>query len=116
MKAKNLLITYLTFVFCCFATYATADDISEGISHSAILESTVNINQADAETIAAALDGIGMSRALAIVQYRDDHGSFYSAEELSAVKGIGITTVERNTNRKTWQARLARSTARPRRC
>jgi len=32
MKAKNLLITYLTFVFCCFATYATADDISEGIS------------------------------------------------------------------------------------
>ena len=99
MKAKNLLITYLTFVFCCFATYATADDISEGISNSAILESTVNINQADAETIAAALDGIGMSRALAIVQYRDDHGSFYSAEELSAVNGIGMTTVERNVGR-----------------
>ena len=99
MKAKNLLITYLTFVFCCFATLATADDISEGIGNASILESTVNINQADAETIAATPDGIDMSRALAIVQYRDDHGSFYSAEELPAVKAIGMTTVERNAGR-----------------
>jgi len=96
MKAKNLLITYLTFVFCCFATLATADDIAEGANNGSGLESTVNINHADAETMAATLDGIGMSRALAIVQYREDHGMFYSAEELSAVKGIGMTTVEKN--------------------
>lgn len=99
MKAKNLLITYLTFVFCCFATLATADDIAEGANNASGLESTVNINHADAETLADILDGIGMSRALAIVQYREDHGMFYSAEELSAVKGIGMTTVERNVGR-----------------
>ena len=99
MKVKNLLITYVTFVFCCFATLATADDISKGIGNASILEPTVNINQADAETKAATLDGIGTSRALAIVQYRDDHGLFYSAEELPAVKVIGVTTVERNAVR-----------------
>ena len=99
MKAKNLLIAYFSFLLCCFANLAIADDIAEGVNNATILESTVNINEADAETMAATLDGIGMSRALAIVQYREDHGSFYSADELSAVKGIGMTTVERNMGR-----------------
>jgi len=56
----------------------------------------VNINQSDAEKIVTILDRIGISRALAIVQYRDDHSLFYAAEELSVVKGNGLTKVERN--------------------
>lgn len=56
----------------------------------------VNINKADATTIAKALDGIGPSKAEAIVAYRNEHGPFKSADELTLVKGIGKATVDRN--------------------
>jgi competence protein ComEA len=57
---------------------------------------TVNINTADATTLADVLDGVGASRAEAIVQYRDEHGSFVDIYELANVKGIGERTVELN--------------------
>ncbi|MDG2070772.1 MAG: helix-hairpin-helix domain-containing protein [Pseudomonadales bacterium] len=60
---------------------------------------TVNINEADAEKLAEVLDGIGLSRAEAIVQYRTEHGRFSSAEELSAVRGIGTATVAKNESK-----------------
>ena len=56
----------------------------------------VDINTADAETISAELNGIGLSKAKAIVEYRQKHGPFKSAEDLSLVKGIGERTVEMN--------------------
>jgi competence protein ComEA len=56
----------------------------------------VNINTADAVTISEQLKGIGLSKAEAIVEYRDKHGPFKSAEDLSLVKGIGERTVEIN--------------------
>ena len=56
----------------------------------------VDINTANAETIAAELNGIGLSKAKLIVEYREKHGPFRSAEDLSLVKGIGERTVERN--------------------
>ena len=56
----------------------------------------VNINQANAATIAKSLDGIGASKAEAIVAWRDAHGPFKKAEDLKHVKGIGKATIERN--------------------
>ena len=56
----------------------------------------VNINTADAETLAAELEGVGLSKAQAIVQYRTANGPFQSAAELLEVKGIGARTVEMN--------------------
>ncbi len=56
----------------------------------------VNINQADAATIAKSLDGIGQSRADAIVAWRGAHGPFKKADDLRRVKGIGKATIERN--------------------
>lgn len=56
----------------------------------------VNVNTADAETISAELQGVGMSKALAIVEYRAANGPFRSAEDLAQVKGIGMRTVEIN--------------------
>lgn len=56
----------------------------------------VNINQADAKTIAKSLDGIGASRARAIVAWREAHGPFKKADDLKHVKGIGKATIERN--------------------
>lgn len=56
----------------------------------------VDINTADAETISHELDGIGLTKAQAIVDYRKKHGPFKSAADLSLVKGIGERTVEIN--------------------
>ena len=60
------------------------------------LATQVNINTADAATLAAMLDGIGESRAKAIVDYRTANGPFKSADDLVAVKGIGKSVVDRN--------------------
>lgn len=56
----------------------------------------VNINQANAATIAKSLDGIGPTRAEAIVAWREAHGPFKKADDLHHVKGIGKATIERN--------------------
>ena len=54
-----------------------------------VLAAPVNINSADAHTIAAALAGIGEKKAEAIVQYRQAHGPYKSVDELVNVSGIG---------------------------
>jgi competence protein ComEA len=56
----------------------------------------VNVNKADAQTIATSLDGVGLSKAQAIVAYRDAHGPFKSVDDLGNVKGIGAKTLDRN--------------------
>ncbi len=56
----------------------------------------VDINTANAATLSAELDGVGMSKAKAIVEYREKHGPFKNPEDLSLVKGIGDRTVELN--------------------
>ena len=59
----------------------------------------VNINTADAATLDRVLDGVGPSKAEAIVAHRKANGPFKSVEQLAAVKGIGLSTVERNRDR-----------------
>jgi len=56
----------------------------------------VNVNTASAEEISQSLKGIGLSKAQAIVAYREANGSFMHADELVNVKGIGIRTVDQN--------------------
>jgi competence protein ComEA len=60
------------------------------------LAAPVNVNTADAETISEALQGVGLSKARAIVEYRQKHGPFRSPDDLSLVKGIGERTLELN--------------------
>jgi competence protein ComEA len=56
----------------------------------------VDINTADAKTIARELKGIGLSRAQAIVDFREKNGPFRSADDLARVKGVGTKVVEQN--------------------
>ncbi len=56
----------------------------------------VNINTADAKTLASNIKGVGDKKAEAIVQYRLKHGPFKSADDLTKVKGIGPNLVEKN--------------------
>jgi len=59
----------------------------------------VDINKADAETLALALDGIGMAKAMEIIAYREQNGEFTSIEQLADVRGIGPATIDRNRDR-----------------
>ena len=63
---------------------------------AAIAAAPVNINTASAEEIAAALNGIGMKKAQAIVDYRQNYGLFTRADEIMFVRGIGDATYEKN--------------------
>ncbi|MCI0401242.1 MAG: helix-hairpin-helix domain-containing protein [Gammaproteobacteria bacterium] len=56
----------------------------------------VNINTADAKTLASAMKGVGPVKAEAIVAYREQHGPFMSVEDLTLVDGIGEQTVDMN--------------------
>jgi len=57
---------------------------------------SVNINNADAQTLSEGLTGIGLTRAQDIVRYREMFGPFASIEELQEVKGVGPATIEKN--------------------
>ncbi|WP_028110232.1 ComEA family DNA-binding protein [Ferrimonas futtsuensis] len=59
----------------------------------------VNINTANAEQIAAQLKGVGLSKAKAIVAYREQNGPFTDLAQLAEVKGIGKKTLEQNSGR-----------------
>lgn len=65
-------------------------------------QTSININRAtEAELVA--LDGIGSSKAQAIILYREMFGGFKSVDELTKVKGIGTKTVEKNRRRLSVQ-------------
>lgn len=66
-------------------TSAGAESVSDG---------RVNINTATKEQLMA-LNGIGESRAQAIIAYREEHGPFLTIEELMQVSGIKEAAFEK---------------------
>ena len=56
----------------------------------------VNINTADAETLASAINGVGVKKARDIVSHREENGPFESVDELAQVSGIGMQTVDKS--------------------
>lgn len=62
----------------------------------AVFADPININQADAEAISKALNGVGPKKAEAIVQYRKEHGDFKTLKDLENVSGIGEKTALEN--------------------
>ena len=66
------------------------------ILSSASSAAPVNINTASASEIADALNGIGLNKAQAIVDYRETYGLFSRADEIVFVRGIGDSTYEKN--------------------
>jgi competence protein ComEA len=76
------------------------------------LAGPVDINTADAATIARELNGIGDSRARAIVEFREKNGRFASPEDVLKVSGIGPQVLKLNReNIRTGQP--AKSPANP---
>ncbi|MCY3759089.1 MAG: helix-hairpin-helix domain-containing protein [Acidobacteria bacterium] len=61
-----------------------------------VLAGPVNINTANAETLAMELTGVGPALAAAIVADREANGEFPSPEALTRVRGIGNHVLEAN--------------------
>jgi competence protein ComEA len=56
----------------------------------------VDLNSADAATLARELKGVGPARAEAIVAWREANGPFKSPEDIVLVQGIGERVLEDN--------------------
>jgi competence protein ComEA len=74
----------------------------------------INLNTADAATLAREMDGIGEAKAKAIVEHRQRNGAFRSVDELALVKGVGSKTVEANRPRLTIGGAAPAKGTRPR--
>ena len=83
--------------------HLASKSVSGGSNHKqkSKVAGTVDLNTATAEELAAALKGVGLSKARAIVRYRTEIGPFRDIQELEEVKGIGPRTVARNKDRIT---------------
>lgn len=93
------IFSSLTALLCCLPLTAWAGP--------------VDINTADAPTLARELSGVGDARAEAIVAYRKEHGPFRSIDELGLVKGIGRRVIEDNrANLRVTAAKPAAAAAR----
>lgn len=85
MNAMKSTLTALTLL-ACGAVFATEP---------------VNINTADAQALAEAINGVGLKRAQAIVEYRKENGPFSTVDELMQVQGVGEKTLEKSRERLT---------------
>ncbi len=61
----------------------------------------INLNSADAETLATHITGIGPAKAAAIVAFREKNGPFKSVDDLLLIQGIGASTLKKNRDRLT---------------
>ncbi|MCL2897594.1 ComEA family DNA-binding protein [Brenneria tiliae] len=62
-------------------------------------EDEVSVNLASAQELAEVMNGVGIKKAEAIVNYREQNGPFTQIEQLQEVPGIGAALLERNLSR-----------------
>lgn len=70
------------------------DNSKNNTSRSMAASDTLNLNQVT-ETELLSIPGIGPMKAKSIIEYREEHGSFDSVEQLKEIKGIGDKTFEK---------------------
>lgn len=98
-RKKNSILHWFSSLAAgalCLLALGSASAMANLSEAQADVLAPVNINTASAEVLAERLVGIGLSRAQAIVAYRDANGNFQDAYELVAVRGVGEATVANN--------------------
>jgi competence protein ComEA len=99
-KERTMKLSRFFLIFCLsFLSYLPSAYSAEANTVAMDSVSPVNINTADVQTLATGLKGIGVSKAEAIITYRETYGSFKSIEELSEIKGIGEAIIAQNRER-----------------
>lgn len=100
-----VMLSHPVFAAPCFDNAKSAYHYlltQETAQSQARTQTRININRAtEAELVA--LNGIGSSKAQAIILYREMFGGFKTVDELTKVKGIGAKTVEKNRQRLSVQ-------------
>ena len=96
MKILISLITLVTLLLpsLALAEISAPDPISDEGTETVLLY--VNINTDSAEKMADLLNGIGLTKAQAIIDFRDANGPFLAIEDLLQVPGIGAATLDKN--------------------
>ena len=98
---KAFLVCLQAIFFCAMLSAGSAAVAADDPVSNNTVQQQVDINSADASTLAEVLDGVGMVKAQAIVEYREQFGKFQSVEQLLEVRGIGAATLDNNRHRIT---------------
>lgn len=112
-KHELLLIAAALIIASCSLLYSVLDSpkynkleavplITESTVSSTVAapEGKVNINTADIEELTQ-LELIGEKKAQAIIDYREENGTFRTVEEITNVEGISTVILEKNIDRLT---------------
>lgn len=110
LKTSVIAIACTGLLFGTASAFATASNtvpIETTLGHLAAVTTMtaaiekVNINTATAEQLAAALRGVGLARAEAIVKLREELGRFTDIEQLLQVRGLGPKVLNDNRDKIT---------------
>lgn len=108
MRFSNVFFSFRSLLLTLFlasavvvpaqAEMAGSDAASKQVATQAAAAQSdkININTADAQSLADRLNGVGQKKAEAIVTYRNEHGPFKTLEDLVNVPGIGEATIAKN--------------------
>ena len=101
MRIKNLL-SFVALVITLSVSFLPAQNAvaanADGATAVSVETGKININNADAHTLASSMKGIGLKKAQAIIEYRETYGPFVNIQDLASVSGIGEKTVAKNAN------------------
>ena len=98
VSASGLLMAVTLFASPTMAEPVKTESAKSEMSQQvqATKSDKININTADAQTLADHLNGVGIKKAEAIVAYRDKNGPFKTAEDIVNVAGIGEAILAKN--------------------
>lgn len=92
-------LTLLIFLFATLSPLTQAATPKKGDTNSEVVQQQavdkVNLNTADAATLSAKLNGVGLKKAQAIIEYREKYGLFTDVKQLIEVPGFGESLVSR---------------------
>lgn len=92
---KSFISSLILTVAICISPMSMADNQSD------IQQTEVNINTAEAQELDKYLDGVGKTKAQAIIDHREKNGLFKSIDSLLDVKGIGDGILKKNRDKIT---------------
>lgn len=101
IRLKGFLTAFVLCFSCVAFPVSAEQEYQEAVTVTTEVATadTVNINTADVDRLSMMLNGVGLKRAQAIVDYRESNGPFVDAMQLREIKGIGEAIIEKNRDK-----------------